>query len=436
MAERAASVIDRTIRRYLLGGVAACILLVGGAGSLAAVTELSGAVIASGKLVVDSNVKKVQHPTGGVVGQIFVREGDAVQSGQILIHLDETVTRANLAIVTKSLDEFDARLARLEAERDGADVITFPPSLLSRQGDPETGRGMAGEQSLFEFRRQARAGQKAQLAERIVQLAEEVSGLTEQRDAKSQEIKLIGFELEGMRKLWERKLVSIDRITALERDAVRLEGEHGQLTASIAQSKGHTSEIRLQIIQVDQDLRSEVATELRDVQAKISELVERKVSAEDQLKRIDIRSPQTGVVHQLSVHTVGGVISPGELIMLIVPVADELTAEARVAPQDIDQLTPGQGAALRLSAFNQRTTPELNGTVGKISADLSIDERSGAGFYTVHVVLPRNELTRLKGLTLAPGMPVEVFFSTSRRTMLSYLVKPLADQIERAFREE
>jgi HlyD family secretion protein len=239
-----------------------------------------------------------------------------------------------------------------------------------------------------------------------------------------------------MRRLWQRKLVSIDRITALERDAVRLKGEHGQLTAAIAQSKGRTSEIRLQIIQIDQDLRSEVASELRDVQAKISESVERKVSAEDQLKRIDIRSPQNGVVHQLGVHTVGGVISPGELIMLIVPVTDDLTVEARVAPQDIDQLTPGQGATLRLSAFNQQTTPELNGAVSKISADLNVDEKTGTGFYTVHVALPRTELSRLKGVALAPGMPVEVFFSTGNRTMLSYLVKPLADQIQRAFREQ
>jgi HlyD family secretion protein len=436
MAERTASAIERTIRRYLLGGVAACILLVGGAGSLAAVTEISGAVIASGKLVVDSSVKKVQHPTGGVVGQIFVREGDAVKAGQVLIRLDEIVTRANLAIVTKSLDEFEARLARLEAERSGTGNIVFPASLVSRQDAPEIGRAMAGERSLFEFRRQARAGQKAQLAERIAQLAEEVSGLTEQRDAKSQEIKLIGFELEGMRKLWQRKLVSIDRITALERDAVRLKGEHGQLTASIAQAKGRIAETRLQVIQIDQDLRSEVASELRDVQARISEFVERKVSAEDQLRRIDIRSPQTGVVHQLGVRTVGGVISPGELIMQIVPVTDSLTVEARVAPQDIDQLTPGQGAILRLSAFNQRTTPELKGVVREISPDLSIDERSGDGFYTVRVSLPSTELARLKRLALAPGMPVEVFFSTGSRTMLSYLVKPLTDQIQRAFREE
>ncbi|MBZ9709300.1 HlyD family type I secretion periplasmic adaptor subunit [Mesorhizobium sp. ESP7-2] len=432
----AAPMIDRTIRRYLLGGVAACILLVGGAGSLAAVTELSGAVIASGKLVVDSSVKKVQHPTGGVVGEILVREGDAVKSGQVLIRLDETVTRANLAIVTKGLDEFEARLARLEAERDDHADIAFPTSLTSRRDDPNVGRAIAGEQSLFDFRRQARAGQKAQLEERIAQLSQEASGLAEQRTAKSREIELIRTELDSIRTLWLKKLVSIDRLTALERDAVRLDGEHGQLTASIAQSKGRIAETRLQIIQVDQDLRSEVATELRDVQGKISEFVERKVSAEDQLKRIDIRSPQDGVVHQLAVHTIGGVISPGEVIMLVVPVADDLTVEARIAPQDIDQLSLGQDVALKLSAFNQRVTPELNGVVNEISADLSVDERSGAGFYTVRVSLPRWELKKLNGLTLAPGMPVEAFFSTGSRTMLSYLVKPLADQIARAFREE
>lgn len=427
---------ERGIRRYLFAGIATCILLVGGAGSLAAVTSLSGAVIAAGTLVVDSNVKKVQHPTGGVIGEIRVREGDSVKAGDVLIRLDATVTRAGLAIVSKGLDEFEARLARLEAERDGHEEITFPQSLLARKDDEPTARIMAGELSLFDFRRQARAGQKAQLRERIAQLAEETSGLTEQKNAKRREIELIGTELEGIRKLWEKKYVSIERITALERDAVRLEGEHGQLTASIAQTKGRSAEIALQIIQIDQDLRSEVAAELREVQGKISEFVERKVAAEEELKRIDIRSPQGGVVHQLAVHTIGGVISPGEPIMLIVPVSDTLTVEARIAPQDIDQVTPGQHAVLRLSAFNQQTTPELTGVLTKISADLTVDERTGLGHYTARVSLPASELMKLKGLALAPGMPAEVFFPTADRTMLSYLVKPLSDQIRRAFREE
>jgi HlyD family secretion protein len=217
---------------------------------------------------------------------------------------------------------------------------------------------------------------------------------------------------------------------------VRLGGEHGQLTASIAQARGRGSEIELQIIQIVQDLRSEVAAKIREIQGRVSELVERKVAAEDQLKRIELKSPQSGIVHQLAVHTIGGVIQAGEPIMLIVPVTDEFTVEARIAPQDIDQVTPGQAAVLRLSAFNQRTTPELRGVLTKVAADLTIDERSGLGFYKARVVLPKEEVAKLKGLTLTPGMPTEVFFPTGARTILSYLIKPLSDQIERAFRQE
>jgi len=427
---------ERAIRRYLFAGVATLVVLVGGVGGVAAVTELSGAVIAPGTLVVDSNVKKVQHPSGGVVGAIYVREGDRVDAGQVLVRLDETVTRANLAIVAKSLDELEARLARLEAERDGSAMIAFPEELLARRGDPAVKRILSGEQSLFDLRRVAREGQKSQLRERIAQLAEEVSGLTEQREAKRLEITLIGRELSGIRKLWKSKLVSIERITALERDSARLGGEHGQLTAAIAGARGRGSEIELQIIQIDQDLRSEVAAEIREIQGRVSELVERKVAAEDQLKRIEIKSPQDGIVHQLAVHTIGGVIQAGEPIMLIVPVTDELTVEARIAPQDIDQVTPGQAVTLRLSAFNQRTTPELKGLLTKVAADLTVDQRSGESFYTARIVLPKEEVAKLKGLTLSPGMPAEVFFPTGARTILSYLVKPLSDQIERAFREE
>ncbi len=426
----------RQIRRYLVAGVATCLLLVGGVGGLAAMTKMSGAVIASGRLVVDSNVKKVQHPTGGVVGEIRVREGDRVKAGDILVRLDETTTRASLAIVSKGLDQFYARLARLEAERDGKDKINFPDVLKTRRGEASVAASMAGEQSLFDFRHQARSGQRSQLRERIAQLTEETAGLTEQRQAKRREIELIQVELEGVRDLWNRKLVSIDRMTELERDAVRLEGEHGQLTAGIAQVKGRAAEIELQIIQIDQDLRSEVATELRETQAKISEFVEREVAAKDQLKRIDLRSPQDGVVLQLAVHTVGGVITPGEQVMLIVPITDDLTVEAHVAPQDIDQVTVGQNAILRLSAFNQQTTPELTGTLSRISADLTTDERTGTSFYIARVRLPKAEVAKLRGLALAPGMPAEVFFPTGNRTMLSYLVKPLSDQIQKAFREE
>lgn len=428
--------IDRSIRRYLLAGVAAAVFFIGGIGGLAATTELSGAVITPGRLVVDSSVKKVQHPSGGVVGQINVREGTSVKQGDVVIRLDETVTRANLGIVAKGLDEIRARIARLEAERDGSSAIVFPTRLVEREDDPLIQRMIDGESSLFDFRRSAREGQKSQLRERIAQLGEEIAGLEQQRVAKSREIDIMKTELKSVRRLWEQKLVSLERMTALERDAVRLDGEFGQLTAAIAQSKGRASETELQIIYVDQQMRSEVAGELREAQGKASELEERRVAAEDQLKRIDIRSPQDGVVHELSVHTVGGVISPGENLMLVVPVSDELTIEVHVAPQDIDQLRPGQEAAVRLSAFNMTTTPELTGVLRNVAPDLTVDQRTGASHYTAYVTLPKEQVARLKDLTLTPGMPAEVFFKTTDRTILSYLVKPMSDQVERAFRED
>jgi HlyD family secretion protein len=428
------SAAERSIRRHLLGGLAVVALLAGGVGGLAATTELSGAVIAPGTMVVETNVKKVQHPTGGVVGELRVRDGDRVKAGDVVVRLDETVTQANLAIVVKSLNEMYARLARLEAERDDAERIVFPAELLARSGDPEVARVIDGERNLFQLRRTARAGQKQQLRERIAQLREEIQGLTGQTAAKKREIELIAQELEGVRELWRKNLVQIQRVTALERDAARLEGGRGQLIAATAQSKGKISEIELQIIQIDQELRSEVAKELREVQAKIAELVERKVAAEDQLKRIDIRAPQDGVVHQLTVHTVGGVITAGEAMMLIVPESDALTVEAKLNPQDIDQVRAGQAAALRFSTFNQRTTPELTGVVERVSADLTTDQRTGMSYYTVRIAISENEVAKLGGLKLLPGMPLEAFIQTGERTVLSYLTKPLTDQIARAFR--
>ena len=431
---KAQSPAQRSIRSHLLGGLAVVALLAGGVGGLAATTELSGAVIAPGSLVVDSNVKKVQHPTGGVVGELRARDGDKVKAGDIVVRLDETITQANLAIVVKSLNELQSRLARLEAERDNLDTLVFPAELLARAGDSELARSMSGERNLFEFRKSARAGQKAQLRERIAQLKEEIQGLTGQVAAKKRETELIGQELEGVRDLWRKNLVQIQRVTALERDAARLEGERGQLIASTAQAKGKISEIELQILQIDQDLRSEVAKDLREVQGKIAELVERKVAAEDQLKRIDIRAPQNGMVHQSTVHTVGGVITPGEAIMLIVPEADALTVEAKLAPQDIDQVRVGQTAALRFSAFSQRTTPELDGVVSRVSADLTTDQRTGAAYFVVRITLSDSEIARLGGLRLVPGMPVETFIRTGERTVLSYVMKPFTDQINRSFR--
>src|SRR5918911_908408 len=377
---------QRSIRRHLVAGVAAVVLLAGGVGGWAATTELAGAVIAQGQLVVDSNVKKVQHPTGGVVGELRVREGDHVKAGEIVVRLDETQTRANLQVILKSLDEMAARRAREEAERDGAAKVSFPADLLARLSDPDVAHVVEGERKLFEIRRAARAGQKAQLKEQIAQLQDQIRGLNEQVAGKVKEIDWIRQELKGVRELWQKNLVQFNRVTSLERDAARLEGERGALIASIAQAKGKIAETELRILQVDEDMRQEVGKDLADIRAKTSELVEKRVSAEDQLKRVDIRAPQDGKVHQLSVHTVGGVITPnGEPLMLIVPRADALTVEARIAPQEIDRVHVDQHAVLRFAAFNQRTTPELNGAVSVVSADISADQKTGATYYTVRI---------------------------------------------------
>jgi HlyD family secretion protein len=426
----------QSIYRHLIAGIVVVVILAGGVGGWAATTELSGALIAQGSVVVDSNVKKVQHPTGGVVGELRVRDGDLVKAGEIVVRLDDTVTRANLAIVTKGLDEFNARKARLIAERDGAETITFPPDLMDRANEPTVANALINERKLFEFRHTARAGQKAQLRQRIDQLKDEIGGLSAQQEAKTREITLIGQELEGVRDLWKKNLVPITRLTALERDGARIEGERAQLIASVAQAKGKITETELQIIQIDQDLSSEVAKDMREVDGKIGEFVERKVSAEDQLKRIDIRAPQDGTVLQSTVHTVGGVITAGDPIMLIVPGADNLIVEAKFNPQDVDQLQVGQPAMLRFSAFSQRTTPEIRGKVTRISADTTTDQRTGQSYYTVRISMPNEEILRLGDVKLIPGMPVEAFVQTGERTVFSYLVKPLHDQLMRAFREK
>jgi len=381
-------------------------------------------------------VKKVQHPTGGIVGELRVRDGDHVHAGDIVVRLDETVTRANLAIVTKSLDELMARKARLESERDGWDTIIFPAQLVAGASDPDRAAVMDSERKLFNLRKTARSGEKAQLQERISQLGEEITGLAAQQNSKAKEIALVERELAGVRDLWNKNLVQLNRLTALEREAARLDGERGQLVASSAQAKGKIAETALQILQIDQDLASEVAKELREVDGKIGEFVERKVTAEDQLKRIDIRAPQDGSVFQLAVHTVGGVITAGDPIMLIVPEADNLSVEVKVNPQDIDQLQLNQKAVLRFSAFNARTTPEIEGIVTRISADTSTDQRTGQSYYTIRISMPAEQIERLGNVKLLPGMPVEAFVQTGERTMLSYLMKPLHDQVMRAFREK
>ena len=313
--------------------------------------------------------------------------------------------------------------------------FAFPDQLLAQRSDSVVEKVLTGEQKHFELRRDARNGQKQQLHERAAQLREQIGGLDTQIAAKDSEIELVIKELDGIRQLWEKQLVPISKMTALEREAARLGGEKGQLVAAVAEAKGKIAEVQQQIIQIDQDMRSQGAQELAEVRGKLSELAERKIAAEDLLRRIDIRAPQTGTVHELAVHTIGGTIAPGEAIMLIVPDNDILAVEAKVSPTDIAQLHLAQPAELRFTAFNSRVTPELRGHLIRVAPDVTEDQHGGASFYVVRVGIDAGEIKKLNGLKFVPGMPVEVFVQTEPRSMISYLLKPLRDQATRAFRE-
>ena len=428
------------IRKLNIIGLALVVAFLGGIGGWASTSELSGAVIAIGTVIVETNVKKVQHPTGGVVKEILVKEGSQVDEGQIVVRLDDTVTRATLGVVRSQLDENGARQARLAAEREAADAITFPDDLTGRINESTVATAVHGEERLFEARRDARVSQRAQLRERIAQSNQEIVGLTAQYQAKDKEISLIGEELVGVTELYGKNLVSISRFMQLQREQARLHGERGQLVADIARARAKISETELQLIQLGQDFRTEVLKDLRETQGKIAELIERAAAAEDQVKRVDIRAPRSGFVNQLAVHTVGGVIANGETIMQIVPHSDDLIVEAKVAPQDIDQVEQGAVALVRIMAGNQRTMRDVKGALTHISADLTRDPPSASGqptqpYYVVRISLPPAEVERLGEFRLVPGMPAEVFIQTTARTPLQYLLKPLREQIARTFRE-
>ena len=413
--------LNLSLRRHLMAGVATVAFLSIGVGGWASTTDIAGAVIAAGQLVVESTVKKVQHPTGGVVAELFVHEGDHVRAGDVVVRLDEIQTRSELDVILKSLDENTARRARMEAELSGIERVVFPASLMARTNDPEVAHLLRTEADLFFVRKAAREGQKSTLREQ--------TGLREQIAAKDKELDWIRQELVGVHELWRKNLVQFTKVVQLERDAARI-----AVVASIAQTE-------LKILQVDEDMRQEVGKDMADIRAKTSELAEKRVAAEDKLKRVDIRAPQSGVVHQLNVHTVGGVIAPpsvsAEPIMLIVPEADNLIVEAKVQPKDVDQLHVGQLATLRFSAFNQRTTPELNGVLSMVSADVAVDQKKpDQSYYVIRIKVSDDEIARLGAVKLVPGMPVEAFVKTDERTVASYLVKPFKDQVMRAFREK
>lgn len=426
----------RALRAYLALSGALSLLLVGGVGGWAATSSLASAVIASGTVVVDSNVKKVQHPSGGVVGELLVRDGDAVSAGQVLLRLDETHTLANLKIIRATLAQAFVRRVRLEAERDGEATFSVPPEALEVAQDGEATRLFSSEFKLFENRRTALDGMKAQLAMRKEQLREEIDGLSVQISSAEELLALIDEELSVIGDLYEKKLVSFQRLTQLKRERAQVSGDLGTYIAGRAQAGGRLSEIDLQILQLDQDQRASVSNELTEVERNIAEYQERRVAAEDQLRRVDIRAPISGRVYQLAVHTEQGVINPADVLMLIVPDGDALDVEAHIATQHIDQVYVGQSANLRFSAFHAQTTPEIEGEVIVVAPDHVVDERTGIRSYPLRIRPKPESLAKLGDLKLYPGMPTDVFIKSDERTVFSYLFKPFMDQLHHAMREE
>lgn len=416
-------------------GLLAMLVLVGGFGTWAVMAQITGAVIAAGQIEVDRNRQVIQHPDGGVVEAILVKEGDTVETGDLLVQLDPTVLQSELVIVEGQLFEILARRGRLEAERDGADIITFPDVLFA-YNRPEIESLIAGQERLFQARLESGGKTKEQLAQRRAQIVSQIGGIKAQQDALIRQQELIVQELADQQSLLDRGLAQASRVSALQREEANLLGRVGELSASEAQAAEQITEIEIEVLTLDTTRREEAITRLRDLQFNELELSERQRTLTQQLDRLDIRASVSGVVYGMQVFAERSVIRPADPVMFLVPQDRPLVIAAQVQLTDVDQIYVGQDATMRFSAFDQRRTPELFGTVTLISADAFQDDSSVAPFYRVELKLNDGEIDRLPSdMTLIPGMPVESFVRTADRSPMDYLIKPLADYFAKAFRE-
>lgn len=426
----------RSVRPFVLGGYVTLFVLVFGIGAWAAVSRISGAVIAQGSVEVEGNRQVVQHPTGGVIAAIHVRDGDPVAAGDILISLEGDMLISELGIVEGQWFEILARKSRLSAERDGLDSVTFDPELVSRAAaSPEIAELIAAQVQQFEARRKIQAEEEAQLKERRIQIANQNTGLEALRSATRLQVALLSREIEGQESLLSQGLTQITRVLTPQRELARLKGTDGQVEASIAENRGRIAEIEIERVRLYSTLREEAIEGLRDQEFREIELRERRQSLTDQIARLDLRAPVSGIVYGSAADTLRGVIRAAEPVMHIVPQDSPLIVRSRVETTNIDQIHIGQEAVLRFSAFDARATPEVTGLVVAISADAIEDEQSGTRFYRTDIRLSEGAGDQLAGLTILPGMPVEAFISTQDRSALSYFVKPFSDYFTRAFRD-
>lgn len=422
-------------RGPVLLGLLALAVLVGGIGTWAVMTNIAGAVIAPGQVEVDQNRQIVQHPDGGVVMDILVSEGAQVAAGDVLLRLDGTLMQSELSIVENQFYELLARRGRLEAERDDARTIAFLDEVRERaRVDPQIAAMLAGQVSLFEARRATLEQQIEQLGKRRSQFTSQIEGIDAQLAAIGRQLDLVAQELVSQQSLLDRGLAQASRVLALQREEARLGGRVGELTASRARVESQITEAELQILQLRTTRREEAIGELRDLGVRELELAERRRRLLEQINRLEMRAPVSGVVYGLKVTTQRAVVRPAEPVMYLVPQDRPLVIAARVSPSDIDEVAVGQRVVLVFSAFSTRTTPELFGQVTQVSADAFTDDNSGSAYYRTEITLNEDEIDKLEGQPLIPGMPVEAFLQTSLRTPLDFLVKPFADYFNRAFR--
>ena len=411
--------------------------LLGGFLAWAVYTEIAGAIIASGRIEVDQNRQIVQHPTGGVVSDIAVKEGDSVLAGDLLLQLDVQQMESSLAIVESQLYEFMARRGRLEAERDENDTITFDDELLLIAKDrPEIMELVEGQRNLFFARRDSVDRQTEQLEKRSGQTRNQIIGIEAQERSLARQLELIESELEAQQSLLDRGLTQASGVLALQRQSASLDGQLGELAASKAQSEQRITEIEIEVLRLTSTRREEALSRLRDLRARELELIEQRLALLTDIERMEIRAPVSGIVYNMRVQTMRSVIRGADPVLFLIPQDRPLVIAARVDPIHIDQIVAGQQVNLRFSALDQRTTPELIGQVALVSADAFEDESLGASYYRAEIVLNPGEMDKLaEGQVLLPGMPVEAFIHTAARSPLAYLIKPMADYFNRAFRE-
>jgi HlyD family secretion protein len=437
LRENEKTVTARSLNRHALTALALIVVLAGGSGVWAATTEISGAMIAGGSVVVEGGSKLVQHQEGGIVAQIDAQNEDVVEAGDLLVRLDGTTVSAGREVVLAQLREAFARYARLTAESIGAAELALPVLAEGWPADPELDRLLAAQQRLLDIRKGSIDAQISRLEEQITQLDQQIEGLTAQQAGVDGELAILADELVNIEQLFAQQLVDARRVNDLKREHARLQGEHGRLISQIAATRANIAERRVAAGQVTQDFRSEVMAELQTAGQQIAELMQQRIAADDRLKRLEIRAPIGGVIHQSRVETVGGVVGAGEVLMVVVPQESQLAVDARFSPLDIDRLRIGQPVILKLVSLDVRTTPDLNGTVRTISPDLTTDPATGHQYYTVRVDVADAELAKLpEDLKLVPGMPAEVFAQTGNRTVWAYLIHPIAQEMSRAWRED